>query len=362
MTTQTDFSNKCDQRLLFPLVASNSPSGGRKFVYHVVDFLNEDGIEAWVVHPVENFRLTWFENDTQVGYSSVLFPKWKKRSRFRRFKDWVKSILRKPPFLPDKLVPKLLVVNDDDILVLPETRLLWLHLFPSKCQKVIFNQNPYFTFAQHFNDECFSVNGTLSKKLLGILVVSTINENIQNFVFPEIEIVQASLFVEDVFCFSKNKKNQIAYMPRRNAKDAQAVINMLKFRGLPSNIEIVPIDGMHQDEVAKVLSESLIFLSFADREGFGLPAAEAMACGCMVIGYSGNGGDEFFDSEYCYPIREGDIEGFVRAVEEVLKINHSDPERCERKRALASQVIRKRYSKEVSRQTIVAAFRQLSDT
>ena len=84
-----------------------------------------------------------------------------------------------------------------------------------------------------------------------------------------------------------------------------------------------------------------------------------MACGCLVIGYTGGGGDEFFDPEYCYPICAGDLECFVKTIEEVLCRNSDDPGRLDRKRQLASQVICQRYSREQSKKSIVAAFRQL---
>ena len=43
-----------------------------------------------------------------------------------------------------------------------------------------------------------------------------------------------------------------------------------------------------------LMKKSLIFLSFGHPEGFGLPVAEALACGCAVVGYSGLGGRELF--------------------------------------------------------------------
>ena len=89
-------SNIKNYRLLFPVLATNVPSGGRNFIYHVVDFLNEVGIEAWVVHPGENFRLTWFKNRTNVGYSIDLFPNQKKIKQKNRIKYfWPRKSLKK---------------------------------------------------------------------------------------------------------------------------------------------------------------------------------------------------------------------------------------------------------------------------
>ena len=47
-------------------------------------------------------------------------------------------------------------------------------------------------------------------------------------------------------------------------------------------------------DVAAAFKSSFLFLSFGYPEGFGLPVAEALCCGCKVVGYSGLGGKELF--------------------------------------------------------------------
>ena len=53
-------------------------------------------------------------------------------------------------------------------------------------------------------------------------------------------------------------------------------------------------------------------------EPFGNVVMEAMASGCVVIGYHGRGGKEYFQRSFSYPIEAGDIVGFAKAVESVL--------------------------------------------
>ncbi|OIH83329.1 hypothetical protein BLJ79_14605 [Arthrobacter sp. UCD-GKA] len=74
-----------------------------------------------------------------------------------------------------------------------------------------------------------------------------------------------------------------------------------------------------------ILRRSSIFMSLSDRDGFGLPPAEAMATGCFVVGYAGGGGNEFFDAAYSRQV--SDTTGMVR--EMLAAMNLSDREREE---------------------------------
>lgn len=102
---------------------------------------------------------------------------------------------------------------------------------------------------------------------------------------------------QDGLKYQANKKLQIAYMPRKRRAESDMVIAGLKMRPALLGIPIIPIEGMSDEARNRILSESLIFLSFSEKEGFGLPPAEAMASGSIVIGYTGVGGNEYFTSE-----------------------------------------------------------------
>lgn len=137
------------------------------------------------------------------------------------------------------------------------------------------------------------------------------------------------------------------------------VINILKFRGALKDFEIIPFINIPQTEVARIYQESLLFLSFGYPEGFGLPAAEAMASGCVVIGFHGGGGREFFKPEFSYPIEQGDIIGFAKTVEEVIQSFEQDPAPILEKGRLAANYIREQYSFELEEQEVVSAWRSI---
>ena len=81
------------------------------------------------------------------------------------------------------------------------------------------------------------------------------------------------------------------------------VINLLKFRGALAGWTVQPIDKMSPPQVAEMMRQSAFFLSFGHPEGFPIPPLEAMACGCVVVGYHGRGGREYFRPEFSYPMR-----------------------------------------------------------
>jgi hypothetical protein len=87
----------------------------------------------------------------------------------------------------------------------------------------------------------------------------------------------------------------VAYMPRKNKALADQIFRLVQARrpqtGLP--IRFTPIQDMTQAQVATALGQSHIFLAVGFPEGCPLPPLEAMACGCVVVGYAGLGGLDY---------------------------------------------------------------------
>jgi glycosyltransferase involved in cell wall biosynthesis len=82
------------------------------------------------------------------------------------------------------------------------------------------------------------------------------------------------------------------------------------------------LDELPIDRVAASLAESAIFLSLSYLEGLGLPPLEAMASGCVVVGYHGYGGLEYATQENGFWCEEQDPIACIEKLKEVLPMIH----------------------------------------
>jgi hypothetical protein len=294
------------------------PSGGIKTLYRHVDHLNALGFRAFILHQKKDFRCTWFENQTPVRYVSEI--------TFRRC----------------------------DILVIPEDCFATVAALTQQANKIVFNQGCYQTFYDGYSFDLTNRSSAyLDKTTRAALVVSDDSKTYLEYAFPGLTVFRIHPAINaDLFYFSDNKKPLISFMTRKNAQDALQVVNILKFRGALDGFEICIIDNEKEADVARIMRESLIFLSFSYAEGFSLPPAEAMACGAIVIGYHGMGGREFFDPDYSYPIPNADIIHFAKTVESVIGLYRADPAGLADKGRHASEHILKTYTYERERQDI----------
>jgi Glycosyl transferases group 1 len=307
---------------------SDIPTGGAKMLYRHVDVLNKHGFTASVVHAKPEFRFGWFENNTTIRYLTHRF------------------------------------INTSDILVFPEMFGPYIAEIGRGTKKVVYNQNCYCTFQGYSFDAEDRQTGYLDEELLATIVVSEDSRSYMEHVFGSLRIlrIRHSINPDIFFNATSTKKKQICFMPRKKQSDALQVINILKFRNVLNGFELVPIHNKREQEVAAILRDSLIYLSTGTAEGFGLPPAEAMACGCIVIGYHGGGGKEYFQPWFSYPIAEGDVLAFAKTVERVIEIHHTHPETLTEMGRAASEYIRTEYSPTVEEQDIVNAWRTIMET
>jgi hypothetical protein len=285
----------------------NVPSGGIRMLYRHVDLLHATGREAAVLHTGPGFRADWFVNDTRV------------------------------------LAARDVTLGPADILVIPEFYGPGLGALPAGCRKVIFNQNAYQTY-----DRVPLTTTAAGAPYAGVpgiealLTVSQDNAALLRHAFPDLAVHVARVVVDERVFHPGDRApgRRIGYMPRRRAREQEQLLHILRSRGCLEGWELVAIDGLTEAQTAAALRDCAVFLSFSEREGFGLPPAEAMASGAYVVGFTGLAGREYFDPRYCAPVAEADLLAFALAVEQALRQYDEDPaELAAAGRAAAKQIL-----------------------
>lgn len=94
---------------------------------------------------------------------------------------------------------------------------------------------------------------------------------------------------------------RIAWMPRKNVALAKQIRGMVEARNLLPPHEWIEIHNLPLEGVAEALRRSHIFLATGFPEGCPLPPLEALACGCVVAGFSGLGGWDYMRQIASFP-------------------------------------------------------------
>jgi len=328
--------------------------GGVKQLYRHVDVLNRNGFSAFILHSHKGFRANFFENDTKVIYASSELKKEVERgNKTVGMRQYLKQRLSEGLTWPQPDFPEVKFC-EEDFLVIPEIYGLQIPDIAKGIRKVIFNQNCHLTFQQYPLEGKSFESAYHHKDILATLVVSQHSFEYLKHVFPKHRCERIYCGIDaSLFGYSPHKKKQIAFMSRKLRRDAKEVINILRFRGVLRDYELVNIDQKKENEVASILKESLFFLSFSNVEGCPLPPMEAMACGCLVIGYDGIGGREYFKEPYGYPVASRDILDFAKMVEKVIAGYETHPESFIAKGRNASAYILREYALERETSSIV---------
>lgn len=313
--------NTEDPVIFFSCPDIPSATGGIKYLYKHVDTLNENGFRAAILHKCMGFRCAYFDNKTLVAYKGTFAYK------------------------------------ANDYLVLPEIFGPHLDKIEPTVNKIILNQNAFYTFNGYPTTTEKTHSAYIDGDIKAVLCTSKHIYDSIKFIFSEAKVFKTTLGVDtSVFKYSSKKENIIAYMPRKASGDIANIINILKYRNseILKNFEFVAIENKTEFEVAEILQKAQFFLSFSDREGFGLPPAEAMACGCVVVGYHGWGGLEFFKKEFSYPVAPSDVFTYAAKLEEVLIENTTSKQKFIDMGLNASKYIQNNYSIENQTKSIIS--------
>ncbi len=115
--------------------------------------------------------------------------------------------------------------------------------------------------------------------------------------------------------FNDRSHNSIVILNRKNTHHIQPILNYLKDKAH----QVTIVNNINPDSLANIFNNNQIFISLGYPEGFGRPAAEAMACGCIVVGFTGGGGNDFlFHKKNSFLSPDGDEKGLLHNLDYVL--------------------------------------------
>lgn len=135
---------------------------------------------------------------------------------------------------------------------------------------------------------------------------------------------------------------RVAYMPRKNKALAEMIRSVWEARNArrskPLELTWLEIHGQSPSGVARLLRSAQIFLATGFPEGCPLPPLEAMACGCLPVGFTGLGGWEYMTQVHAHGwkpwwpapenkwpgngfwVPDGDVLAAVTALEEAVEL------------------------------------------
>ena len=310
------------------------PIGGVKQMHRFAEALTACGREATIVQESADFHPGWFDSSVRT----VALAEWQTRADLSA---------------------------ERDVVVLPETFLPHFRKYRPGLPKLIFNQNGAYSFGFDPTKLAQTPAEVLRlyrhPELLHVLCVSQHDEQLlaKGFGLGHDRVSRLVNAIEaELFHPRGPKRPQIAYMPRKNGRDAAVVEALLQAQPWWAGWQLVPIHKQPQAEVARILQESLVFLAFGHPEGFGLPLAEALACGCALVGYSGLGGRELFalgaEHGVALEVAYGDWLGFVQAVAAFNRsLQQQKPEVLAALLA-TSKAVRSRYGRSEMQRSVAA--------
>lgn len=256
------------------------------------------------------------------------------------------------------------LIPEKDVVILPET---FLPLLPSHklgLPKILLNQNGTYSFGVVGYPFPLPLQVLELYRHQDLQQVWCVSENDRRLLslglgLPADRVRRLVNGLEPQVCPGGPKQLKVAFMPRKNKHDVDVVTALLQKQPWWTGWAFEIIENCSHDAVIEALQSSLVFLAFGDKEGFGLPVAEAMACGCAVVGYSGLGGRELFDLAASYgvgvAVEAGDWLGCVQGVERIDHAVRSRQDDLDIRLNAMANAVQKRYSIQEMKRSVAEA-------
>ncbi len=238
------------------IVADFEPTtivGGIRVLYRHAEWLVEAGIPAAVLAPAG--RPVWFDSPAPVvGAGSV-------------------------------------TIAPDDLLVMPEAvgrHPLTDLLLSLPNRIVVCCQNHLYAF-----HGC-GVIGALAGRLAGAYTNAAASARALERTFGLVRVPVVPCSVDPRRFQPAAKQLAVAVMPRKQPVAAAYIRGAVAARA--PDLAAIPwldIDGRTETDTAALLGQAAVFLSLSRDDSFGLPPVEAMAAGCVIVGFHGGGGRDY---------------------------------------------------------------------
>ncbi len=284
------------ERIYYFCYDHNLPRGGQRHTYRHVDILNRHGFDAAVFHPVDGFRLTWFDNDTRVVDVS----------EYRRQVD-----------------------AERDFVVLPEDLGTFMSDFPGR--QVIFNKNLFYGF-RCFGEAVPAAYPYQSPGVVAAFAVSEHNRAHLQYAFPNLVVEREYPDIRpDLYSYVPlAAKRPVISCMRKAPESLLALFHTLQARaaaGLNRGraFEWIFLEDRSEAEAARILRESLLFVFLSVAEGLARMPLEAMACGTLVVAHPNGPLAEILPPAYRF--EHSNIVAMAQHVESIME---SYPDRLER--------------------------------
>lgn len=184
----------------------------------------------------------------------------------------------------------------EDVVVVGEMHALGaLALQGSPARKVIHNQNPFYSFVVFLD-----LNAVRSWGCEAMICPSPFTAGMlarMGWDGP-LHLVQPG--VDPVFAAAPDRRDRprIAAIPNKRHKELTLIRGLvLSQRPDLGAVAWGEIAGLTRPQVALAFGACDIFLSLSHNEGLGLPPLEAMAAGCLVVGFHGQAGRDYATAE-----------------------------------------------------------------
>ena len=261
-----------------------SPSGGTRTLYQHVRHLNDSGIDACIVHHRSGFKLSWHELSVPVRWLG------------NRFTCHHEDILVFPEGLVE-LMKTFRATSHTKIVI----ALSWSYIYPALAE------------GEHWRQ-------------FGIQDVLTPCRRIQSFVRWTMNL-PATLFYHAIdrhrYQPAEAKENLVVYSARKS--DAGTNLEKIsRYHPILQQLSWQAVDELPESDYARILSKARFFLACGIQEGLNVSVLEAMASGCIVMGFNGGGSDYMTDANALL-VENGDYFGLGLRLEEACRRLSQDP-------------------------------------